>query len=161
MSIEAQLSSPSDGASFRLPATNDGVRQGVSAASGLLREAGASDDDLTAIELALAEVLNNVVEHAYEGSDTGKMDLKIDVGGPDIFFRVLDSGNPMPKGRLPLGNSADTSLPDFEQEEGGYGLFMIRQLARKLRYSRLGEQNQLSFRITLGSDRHWESDLPL
>jgi serine/threonine-protein kinase RsbW len=65
----------------------------------------------------------------------------------------------MPKGRLPLGNPADVSRPAVEQEEGGYGLFMIRQLARKLRYTRLGDQNEISFRITLGAERHWENDL--
>jgi serine/threonine-protein kinase RsbW len=130
-------------------------------ASTLFEDAGASEEDLTAIELALAEVLNNVVEHAYEDIGEGEMDLCIDVQPPDVYIRVLDSGIPMPKGRLPLGKAADTSRPAFEQDEGGYGLFMIRQLARKLRYARNGDRNQLSFRITLGAERNWDTDLPL
>lgn len=145
--------------SFVLPATNDGVRQGVTDVSALIRTTGASEEDLTAIELAMAEILNNVVEHAYEDEGIGEMEIKIDIEGPDVHFRIIDTGQPMPKGRLPLGNAADTSLPAFEQEEGGYGLFMIRQLARKLRYKRLGDQNELSFRITCGAERHWETDL--
>ncbi len=146
-------------AAFVLPATNEGVREGVKAVTEVIRQRNASDEDLTSIELALAEILNNVVEHAYEDSGLGEMEIKIDIDGPDVFFRILDWGEPMPKGRLPLGNPADVSRPAVEQEEGGYGLFMIRQLARKLRYTRLGDQNEISFRITLGAERHWENDL--
>ena len=100
-----------------------------------------------------------MVEHAYEDTGLGEMEIKVDIDGTDVFFRILDWGEPMPKGRLPLGNPADTSRPAVEQEEGGYGLFMIRQLARKLRYTRIDDQNQISFRITLGAERHWETDL--
>lgn len=146
---------------FHLPATNEGVRAGVQNVSNLIVEYGASEDDLTAIELALAEVLNNVVEHAYDGTVDGTMEIRVDNQAPDIYFRILDAGRPMPKGRLPSGNAADTALEDFQQDEGGYGLYMIRQLARKLRYSREGHHNQLSFRITLGADRHWENDVAL
>lgn len=144
---------------FHLPATNEGVRDGVAKASQLMAKFGAGEEDLTAIELALAEVLNNVVEHAYAETSDGEMELRIDYQSPNVFFKIIDSGEPMPNGRLPLGNAADTDLEDFEQHEGGYGLFMIRQLARKLRYSREGHYNQLSFRITLGADRHWDSEL--
>ena len=144
---------------FYLPASNEGVRAGVMNASQFIADVGASEDDLTAIELALAEVLNNVVEHAYEGTTDGEMELRIAHQDPHVFFRILDSGRPMPNGRLPLGNAADTALEDFQQDEGGYGLFMIRQLARKLRYSREGHYNELSFRITLGANRIWEDDV--
>ena len=146
---------------FQLPATNEGVRTGVMNVSRLIRDFGASEDDLTAIELALAEVLNNVVEHAYDGTVEGDMEIRVDNQAPDIHFRILDSGRPMPNGRLPRGSAADAELEDFEQDEGGYGLFMIRQLAKKLRYSREGHHNQLSFRIRLGSERHWENDVML
>lgn len=166
MGSEARIPTAAGGAPqgevvFHLPATNEGVRTGVHNVSGLIREIGASEEDLTAIELALAEVLNNVVEHAYEGTVDGDMEIRVDNRAPDIYFRILDAGRPMPKGRLPMGNAADTSLEDFQQGEGGYGLYMIRQLAKKLRYTREGHNNQLSFRITLGAERHWENDVAL
>lgn len=162
MSSEVKTAATPDmsrSASFVLPATNEGVRDGLSKSSEFVRGTGASDEDLTAVELALAEILNNVVEHAYEDTGLGDMEIDIEADGPDLHFRILDWGEPMPKGRLPMGNAADTTRPAAEQEEGGYGLYMIRQLARKLRYARLGDRNQISFRITLGAERHWESDL--
>lgn len=158
---EAAFGAPEGEVIFHLPATNEGVRSGVLNASGLIAEYGASEDDLTAIELALAEVLNNVVEHAYEGTTDGEMELRIDNQAPHIFVRVIDTGRPMPKGRLPMGNAADAELEDFQQDEGGYGLYMIRQLARKLRYTREGHENHLAFRITLGAERHWDGEMPL
>lgn len=143
---------------FNLPATNEGVRTGVMNASRLIKELGGSEEDLTAIELILAEVLNNVVEHAYAGTTDGEMELRVQHEAPDLYFRILDSGRPMPTGRLPMGSPADSEREDFEQEEGGYGLYMIRQLAKKLRYRRVGHFNQLSFRITLGGAQHWKEE---
>ena len=55
----------------------------------------------------------------------------------------------MPAQRLPGGAPADETRGGHEQAEGGYGLFMIRQLARKLRYEREGDRNKLSFRMPL------------
>lgn len=141
---------------FRLAATNEGVRMAIRNASAFIDEFEVTQEDLTSVELALAEVLNNVVEHAYDGTTDGVVELRVCVQEPHIFFRVLDTGRPMPNGRLPLGNPADAGREGFQQDEGGYGLYMIRQLARKLRYTRFGAYNQLSFRITLGAHFHLE-----
>jgi len=139
---------------FRLAATNEGVRIAIGNIRAYIAEFNVSEEDLTSVELSLAEVLNNVVEHAYDGTTDGEVELRIWVQEPHLYFRVLDRGRPMPKGRLPLGSPADVDREDFEQDEGGYGLYMIRQLARKLRYTRFGPYNQLSFRITLGAHLH-------
>lgn len=147
---------------FRVAATNEGVRTAVQNASNYISEFNVSVEDVTSVELALAEVLNNVVEHAYEGTTDGEAELRIWIQEPHIYFRILDTGRPMPNGRLPLGNPADVDREDFEQVEGGYGLYMIRQLARKLRYTRFGPYNQLSFRITLGAHLHLdEEEVPI
>lgn len=136
---------------FRLAATNEGVRAAIRNASDYIAEFNVSQEDLTSVELSLAEVLNNVVEHAYDGTTDGVVELRIWIQDPHIYIRILDTGRPMPNGRLPLGNPADVGREGCEQDEGGYGLYMIRQLARKLRYTRFGPYNQMSFRITLGA----------
>jgi serine/threonine-protein kinase RsbW len=73
----------------------------------------------------------------------------VDAAPPGLHFTITDDGAAMPTGRLPGGNTADPSREAHEQEEGGYGLHLIREVARKLRYERTETRNRLSFRIPL------------
>lgn len=109
-------------------------------ADGVLSEL--ADAERTTAQIVLAEVLNNIVEHAYAGQG-GRIDLLLapEVGG--LRCVVTDCGVPMPSGRLPKGRSPRPGdLP-----QGGFGWFLIRSLARDLRYSREGGRNELSFRL--------------
>lgn len=137
---------------FTVPATPEGTRAAILRILRLIDPRGVAADDLHAMEIALAEGLNNIVEHAYGGTGEGEVEIRISEFDRGLAFEVWDDGAPMPAGRLPLGHAADPDRPAHEQEEGGYGLFLIRQLARKLRYERVGERNRLSFRIVLGPD---------
>ena len=94
-------------------------------------------------------MFNNIVEHAYAGTTDGSIDVTVERQSPGMHFTFWDNGVPMPTGRLPGGNLPDPELAGHEQAEGGYGLRLIRQLARKLRYERVGNKNRLSFRIPL------------
>ena len=134
---------------LQIDATLEGVRDGIARIDATFEGEPVPFEVRTAIELAMAEILNNVVEHAYADTRDGLIHVIIDSDPTELQFTVIDDGAAMPAGRLPSGAAADPGLPGFEQDEGGYGLFMIRQLARKLRYRRLGAQNQLSFRVSL------------
>jgi serine/threonine-protein kinase RsbW len=98
-------------------------------------------------EIVLAEVLNNIVEHAY-GCSSGEIciSLRRQTGG--IYIIVCDQGLPFPRDELPQGR-----LPEIEtaQElpEGGFGWFLIRNLVQKLTYTRQNRRNQLSFLLPL------------
>jgi serine/threonine-protein kinase RsbW len=99
-------------------------------------------------EIVLAEVLNNIVEHAYAVAQ-GEIEVTINVANGMLECSVADSGKAMPGGHVPggrapaLGNLAD--LP-----EGGFGWLLIRSLALDLRYSRIEGRNCLSFRLETG-----------
>jgi serine/threonine-protein kinase RsbW len=107
----------------------------------------ASEHDCGTVEIVLAEVLNNIVEHAYRsGPGLIEMQLRLGPGCLEVF--VADEGHPLPGGILPLGSEPQTgdiaSLP-----EGGFGWALIRKLSHDLTYRREGERNQLSFRLSL------------
>lgn len=101
------------------------------------------DDDSRAVaELVLAEVLNNVVEHAYGGAG-GRIDLSLRLGAGWIAFRVADAGMPYPANALPdARDELSGSLA-----EGGFGWGLIRALATGIAYRRAGRLNVLVFRI--------------
>lgn len=137
---------------FKVPATPEGTRSAILQILRMIDPTDIAEDDLYALEIALAEGLNNIVEHAYAAEEDGQIEIRVEEIESGLAFEIWDDGVPMPTGRLPLGRAADPERPAHEQAEGGYGLFLIRQLARKLRYGRVGERNRLSFRISLGTD---------
>jgi len=97
------------------------------------------------LELVLAEVLNNIVEHAYaQGQGTILLELGARPGG--LQCRVQDWGHAMPGGALPAGQLA-ARLPD-DLPEGGFGWHLIRCLTRDLSYARIGGSNVVTFSIS-------------
>lgn len=103
------------------------------------------DPDLPGtLEIVMAEVLNNVVEHAYRERQ-GMIDLEVIAEEDGLRCRVIDfgvalAGAKLPDGRLPAPDPA--GLP-----EGGFGWFLITSLACDIAYIREGGANSLSFLV--------------
>ncbi len=99
-------------------------------------------DFAAAAELVLAEVLNNVVEHAYR-DHAGEIEVSLEREGGAVSVRVADRGRAMPEDRLPAGCPPEpASLP-----EGGFGWHLIRTLTRDLSYRRFDGWNIFHFRM--------------
>jgi serine/threonine-protein kinase RsbW len=122
-------------------AVRDGLR--VICSSELAR--GLSEDDRGTMEIVLAEVLNNIVEHAYS-ERPGEIEVALKLTFDSLAVSVVDHGLPMPGGDAPSGNLKP--IGDFEDlPEGGFGWHLIRTLSRELVYQRENGQNRLSFRL--------------
>ena len=101
------------------------------------------------VELVLAEILNNISEHAYP-SGSGVVELLLRKEADVLDCRVRDWDYPMSDGDLPTG-----LLPEAQDmPEGGFGWHIIRALAEGLCYRRLVSCNELRFRLQIcwGSD---------
>ena len=105
--------------------------------------ANLDDGSLGSVEIVLAEVLNNIAEHAYT-QQHGKVEIWITAHPAFLFFRLVDSGLPMPGGVAPDGRMADQDAPQ-DLPEGGFGWFLIRSLTRDLTYLREDGYNMLCF----------------
>lgn len=114
----------------------------------LMRE-GVDADTAGKAELVLAEVLNNVVEHALEGRKGGMIGLTVLVDGDRIAVEVSDEGAPMPGQSLPAGEVARAGMATSDLPEGGFGWPLIRQLAADIAYERVGGRNVLRFSMDL------------
>lgn len=98
-------------------------------------------------QIVVAEVLNNIVEHAYRTAP-GEIDLSLELGAEGLTGVIIDRGVPMPHGVLP-----DGVLPDGEGQnlpEGGFGWYLIRTLARDIVYTRFSGGNCLTFLLPDG-----------
>jgi serine/threonine-protein kinase RsbW len=133
-----------------LAANPDAVRDGLARMMALQPLAGLSGDDRGAAELVLAEILNNVAEHAYSDA-TGTVAVTLLPVPVGLDCLVVDQGVAMPDSQLPAGKlttGPDTGVDDLP--EGGFGWHLIRVLTRNLSYVREGDCNRLSFVLPNG-----------
>ena len=102
------------------------------------------------VELVMAEALNNIVEHAYpEGDPAGPIDITCEHGADGLHLRVVDQGRGMPDGRTPLGAAANLNVDLCDMPEGGFGWFLIKDLAKDVTYHRVEPENHLSLRLAV------------
>lgn len=101
------------------------------------------DSQRASLEIVLAEVLNNIVEHAY-ATTPGKICISLSKAPDGIRCEIRDCGFPMPGLQLPLGQLKD--MQDIaDLPEGGFGWFLIRSQTKDLIYARQNDENHLSF----------------
>lgn len=132
-----------------LEAEPESVRLGLAQMLGLPPLVRLPPEAKGTAELVLAEVLNNVAEHAY-ADRPGTVEVTLTPVTSGIRCLIVDWGVAMPGERLPDGRlpgGADTALEDLP--EGGFGWHLIRVLTQDLAYQRSGDQNRLSFLLPL------------
>lgn len=122
-------------------------RRAIATISGRLRATGLDRDKADEIEIALAEAINNVVEHAYSKAEPGTIRVLCSLRNTRLDIRICDTGAPLPDNRLPPGLAADVSVARADLPEGGFGWFLIRELTSEVRYDRCGLINHLSLRF--------------
>lgn len=100
-------------------------------------------------EMALAECLNNIAEHAYEERGDGKIDLWLTVAQGRLHVMIRDQGTPLPNESLPIAKAPDVSCGLDDLPEGGFGWFLIHSVTENLRYARRGAENWTGFDVCL------------
>jgi serine/threonine-protein kinase RsbW len=103
------------------------------------------------IELVVAEVLNNIVEHAYPATDVpGPIAIHCEYRKDGLHFEIRDAGKAMPGGEMPIGQRAPLDVDMVDLPEGGFGWFLIKDLAKDVNYRRVGCENHLHMRLAVG-----------
>ncbi|MBY5933232.1 ATP-binding protein [Tateyamaria omphalii] len=102
------------------------------------------------VELVMAEALNNIVEHAYPETDaSGPIDITCAHEDDGLHLTVTDSGRAMPDGQTPVGTAAEIDVDFCDMPEGGFGWFLIKDLAKDVTYQRQDNQNRLRLRLAV------------
>jgi len=129
--------------------TPDGVRDALRKIRSGLTAFQVGGEEAFSAELVIAEALNNVVEHALEGTEHPVFRLSLRQSQNGVLVEIRDRGRPMPADRPPLGAAPSLSVDPAALPEGGFGWFLIRELARDLEYRRIAGENRLSFRLAI------------
>ena len=101
------------------------------------------------VQMALAEVMNNIVEHAYQDRQSGPIRLTLRRGEEGLTCQIEDEGLPMPGLALPPGRMQPVAAQTRDLAEGGWGWALIHALTEELSYDRVGGTNRLRFRVPL------------
>lgn len=90
---------------------------------------GLSEYELRLLELAATEVGSNIIKHAYRGRKDQPIWVRVDLTRSELRVRFTHTGEPF------VGPES-ISLPALDhQKEGGFGLFIINQVADRVEYS--------------------------
>ncbi|MEN0062403.1 MAG: ATP-binding protein [Myxococcota bacterium] len=98
---------------------------GTEAVEGFAVRLGFPEEEAQMLAVATAELLNNVVEHAYREEPGHRIAITLHVQDDRMVLRVKDDGRPVPHGLLD-----GVSLPEVDPDdvsslaEGGMGLFI-------------------------------------
>lgn len=133
------LSTVTQSFSFRSPDAPSllDVRAAMLALTSQLRLHALDDAMMSSVEIAVTEVLNNIIEHALSGQDKDWFRLSCEIGSHGVDFHISDNGSPMPLYQLPDAPPPDIQAPRDTLPEGGWGWSLVRTLTTNLAYQRL------------------------
>ena len=148
MTIQSKTSSPPD-VHLVFPAREIAVRRALQSTCQALKALGTEAAALGIVEIVLAEVTNNIVEHAYSAQSSGTITLSCIKRTTNIRFEVIDQGNMLPGGEIPSKQEHDLTIDLDNLPEGSFGWGLIRDMTMNLAYRRCEGQNILRFSISL------------
>lgn len=129
------------------------VREGLRQIIGALGPLELDKEEAGTVELVLAEALNNIVEHAHSAQHPdGCIEIlcwhKVD----GLHLQISDRGKEMSSHTPALGKRAPLDVSLDALPEGGFGWFLIHDLAKDILYQRVNSENRLSMRLAVGLD---------
>lgn len=96
------------------------------------------EDKLTCFEIAVAEALTNIVQHAYGQKPGQWIEVEYVEDSQSVAIILKDQGKPVPDDLV----EAAAALPDAF-EESGRGLALIRACSDRIHYTRSANGNAL------------------
>jgi anti-sigma regulatory factor (Ser/Thr protein kinase) len=108
---------------------------------------GLSAEVVFKLNLALDEVVTNIISHAYDDEDEHQIAIRVALDGEGVAVRVEDDGrafNPLDAPRPDLG------LDLANRPIGGLGVHIVRSVMDALEYRRENDRNILIMRKRTG-----------
>lgn len=90
------------------------------------------------VALAVDECATNVIEHAYKGSDDGRIELCLEYRGLELRIDVFDSGEPIDPSARP---QVDLERYAAERRTGGLGVHLMEKIMDSVCFERRGQRN--------------------
>lgn len=105
-----------------------------------------NEDKIGELGVILDDILNNYVSYAFENIQTGYLDVKVKYGNEKICLDIIDNGmlfNPLDL------SEPDVDIPMEEREQGGLGVFLVKQFSDSVSYNIDSGKNHLTIIKTM------------
>ncbi|HUL71900.1 MAG TPA: ATP-binding protein [Vicinamibacterales bacterium] len=126
-------------ASLSVPGTTAGVSRAAAAFDEFCRGEGVPADARWRFQVALDEILSNIVRHGFDGRD-GSIALTFAHTGRSVSVEVVDGAPAFDPRQAP---APDTTSPLDLRRPGGLGIKFAQDLLDELAYERRGDENHL------------------
>lgn len=97
-----------------------------------------------AVNLAIEELVVNIIRHAFFDDDTHLIDVELHSAGEQLILKIEDDGRPFD----PREGPEDPRDSD-DPEVGGLGLVLVLDIVDVLKYARRGNKNCVEVRVHL------------
>ena len=98
------------------------------------------------IQVAMEEMVTNVIFYAYPEGTTADITLTAESDGKELTFVLSDTGKPFdPTAK----EDADLDVNPMDREQGGMGILIVKNIMNEVSYERLGDMNQLTMKKKL------------
>ena len=112
-------------------------------------EQGLSEDVVFSLNVALDEMLSNVIKYGYTDDAIHEIHVRLSVAGPLLVTEIEDDGQPFdPCAAAPV----DVDAPLDERKVGGLGIHIVRKLMSEVVYARVNGRNRLVMKMLLNED---------
>jgi serine/threonine-protein kinase RsbW len=103
-------------------------------------KAGFSEADNYKIQLAVDEAFTNIIEHAYEGKEVGKIECSYKITDQDLIIQLIDYGRAFDPESI---ESPDFNTDLVNRKTGGLGLYFIYQLMDEVKFKTISDADNL------------------
>ena len=98
------------------------------------------------LQLAIEEMVTNVIFYAYPEGTNANITLSVESDGKELTFVLSDTGKPFdPTAK----KDADIDVNPMDREQGGMGILIVKNIMNDVSYQRLGDTNQLTMKKKL------------
>ena len=98
------------------------------------------------IQVAMEEMVTNVIFYAYPEGTTADITLTAESDGKEVTFVLSDTGKPFdPTAK----EDADIESNPMDRQQGGMGILIVKNIMNEVSYQRLGDENRLTMKKTL------------
>ena len=126
----------------RIAGTREGVAEALAGFEAFARQAGLAEAARWRVQVALDEILSNVVRHGRpaSGAAAPAVVVRFAVEHDDVRVEVSDTAPPFNPLTVP---APDTTVPLEARPPGGLGIALVLALMDNVQYERRGNENHI------------------
>ena len=114
----------------------------MNATTNFLEDHGVDGQTVYRINLALEEMVTNIIKYGYDDYENHEIDVALDILADEVVAVIKDDGHEFD----PLAQTKASDKDLDNQPIGGLGIHLIKQLVGKMSYQRDGKWNILEIR---------------